>query len=420
MSQLLRPFARAASRIRRAAPLVAVAALAATGSAQAASPARSAEFQLPSLQGNVDPKRVQFNGTDRLTAWVRFPAGYDDEPDREWPVLYLLHGWEDNSGAWLDPKKGGINTVLPADFPGLVVMPEGAKAWFINWADPNANPGNDWGDYLLEEVVPFMERELRIAPGRGNHAIGGLSMGGFGGMNAVAALPSYFGHGLSFSGLLDNQDVTFSQIIGVAQFGNPGYSSVFGWLVGPYAGSVNPLRNAKEYAGSRLTVTYGTPAFATLFSLDIRARGLATLEIGAQLQARQFLDALKGKGAAVITNNRNNGSHDWRWWRQDLGDAVKRGLFEAPPIAQTSDATTWDYGTMASHGNAWGIGFRMATPPTAKVELFRRGATLTGRGRGIIRIAGGAADADASGGGTRADCTYTLPLPFTVQLPEGC
>lgn len=421
MSLLLRSIGRATSRVARLTPILgAVAAIAATSSAHAASPSRNVEFPLPSLQGNIDVKRVQFNGTDKLTAWVRLPAGYDEQPDRRWPVLYLLHGWEDKSDSWLDPKKGSIDTVLPADFPGIVVMPEGAKAWFINWADPNANPGNKWGDYLLDEVVPFMENNLRIAPGRANHAIGGLSMGGFGAMNATAALPSYFGHALSFSGLLDDQDVSFSQILGVAQTGHPGYSSVFGWLIGPYAASVNPLKNAREYALSHVTVAFGTPPVATLWSLDIRARGEATLEIGAQLEARQFLDALKKTTAKVDSENLNNGSHNWRWWKQYLAHAVARGLFTNPPVTQTSDAKTWDYGTMSQHGNAWGIGFKLAKLPTAQVELLRRGSTLTGRGSGTITISGGAADSDSTGNGTRADCTYTLTLPFTQQLPAGC
>lgn len=299
-------------------------------------------------------------------------------------------------------------------------MPEGGKNWFVNWADDNANPGNRWSDYLLEEVVPFMEEKLRILPGRANHAIGGLSMGGFGGLNATAALPSYFGHALSFSGLLDNQDVTFSQILGVAQIGNPGYSSVFGWLVAPYAASLNQRNKARDFRLSRLTVSYGTPAVSTLWSFDIRARGEATLEVGAQLQARQFVAAIGRNGAIVETRNINNGSHNWRLWRQLLADAVRRGLFRAPPVTETSQARVWEYDTMQMHGNAWGIGFQMQTKPTDNVELLRRGNLLIGRGSGTIRIAGGAADDDASGDGTRPDCTYTLQLPFAQVLPSGC
>ncbi len=417
------PLLRFPVRMRRRALVgvaAAVASLGIPGAALAESPARNVEYDLPSLKGNVDVSRVQFNGTTKkLSAWVRLPPGYDDQPNRRWPVVYLLHGWEDSSSAWIEHKKGQFAEMNP-DFPGIVVMPEGARAWFINWANPAGNPGQKWGDYLLDEVVPFMERELRIAPGRANHAIGGLSMGGYAGLNAVSALPSYFGHGLSFSGLLDNQDFNFSQILNIAQIGHPGYASVFGPSTGAYAEAMNPLKNAKEFAGSRLTVTYGTPALATAFIGDIRQRGEASLEIGAQGQARRFLSAVRYVGASVYTNNRQGGSHAWLWWRNDLTAAVKRGLFGGVPITSTDQAKTWTYGTMADHGNAWGLGFKLAARPTSKVVLKRNGSTLTGTGRGSIRISGGAADADASGNGTLPECTFQLTLPFTQQLPASC
>ncbi len=422
MSLMLRFPVRPERPRRRAlaALTAAAAALGCAAPAQAASPPRSVQYDLPSTKGNVDPSRVQFNGTTKsLTAWVRYPAGYDDDPGRKWPVLYLLHGWEDSSSAWLEWKKGQFDAMAP-DFPGLVVMPEGAKAWFINWANPAGNPGQKWGDYLLEEVVPYMERTLRIAPGRGNHAIGGLSMGGFGGLAAVSTLPTYFGHGLSFSGLLDNQDFNFSQILNIAQIGHPGYASVFGPSMGAYAEAMNPLKNPKEFAGSRLTVTYGTPAVQTAFIGDIRQRGEASLEIGAQGQARTFLNAMKGVPASIYTSNRQNASHAWYWWRNDLAAAVRRGVFGGTPISETAQAKSWTYGTMADHGNAWGLGFKLPALPTQKVVLTRNGSTLTGAGRGTIRIEGGAADADASGNGTLADCSFTLTLPFTQQLPASC
>ncbi|MEH3054166.1 MAG: alpha/beta hydrolase-fold protein [Patulibacter minatonensis] len=420
MSLLSRSVHRATRPFARLVPAVAVGAalLAAAGGAQAASPARDVQFAVPSLKGNVDVKRVQFNGTDKLTAWVRLPQGYDDQPDRRWPVLYLLHGWEDNSSGWLDPKKGDLANQIPADFPGIVVMPEGAKAWFINWADPAA--GNNWGNYLLDEVVPFMENTLRIAPGRANHAIGGLSMGGYGSLIASAQLPTYFGNALAFSGLLDNQDMSFTPILALAQAGHDGYTAVWGLPFGAYSTSMNPLKNAREYALSRLYLGYGTPPVSALWSLDIRFRGEATLELGVFLQTRKFLDALKGTTAQVNVLNIPDASHTWKWWQIQLKDAIAKGLWNAPPVTQTSAATSWDYGTMTDHGNAWGLGYKLAKRPTGQIELSRRGATLTGKGSGTITISGGAADADSSGNGTNAACTFTVALPFTRTLPAGC
>jgi S-formylglutathione hydrolase FrmB len=404
------------------AALACTTALLAPAAAHAASAPHSERFDVPSLQGNVDINRVQLNpNTNGLTAWVRYPAGYDDDPNRKWPVLYLLHGWEDNSSGWMDPYKGSLDAILPPDFDGVVVMPEGGKEWFVNWYDDKLqNPGHNWSDYLLDEVVPFMEDHLRIKPGRANHAIGGLSMGGFGALRAAATLPTYFGYGLSFSGLLDDQDAKFGAILSLAQITHPGYPSVFGPLPGPYATTLNPIKTARDYRLSRLSIDYGTPAVATLWSLNLRTRGLATLELGAQLHARDFLDAVKGNGADVYSNNRNNGSHDWHWWRMDLVDAINRGLWKNPPVTETSQATSWEYDTMARHGNAWGLGFKFAVKPTVKISLIRRGQLLIGQGAGTIRIAGGAADADASGNGTLANCTYTLKLPFAQTLPSGC
>jgi S-formylglutathione hydrolase FrmB len=375
------------------------------------------QYDVPSLKGNVDVKKSSLNGTNKLTAWVRLPAGYDDEPDRRWPVLYLLHGWEDNSDGWLDPKKGNINAVLPADFAGIVVMPEGGKEWFLNWAD--ASSGRQWQDYMLDEVVPFMEQNLRIAPGRGNHAIGGLSMGAYGSMRLSAALPTYFGHAISFSGMLDIQDLIVSPIWNLVQLGKAGYDATFGSQFGRYATVVNPVKNPRAYANSIVDLHWGTPTWTWIFSLNIRERGLATLESAAKPQGQRFRDALRGTGANVSWNDRPGGSHDWKWWRQDLADAVKRGLFRTPPAATTKDATNWEYATMATHGNAWGFGYKMAKPSQI-VTLSRKGNVLSGRGRGTITLSGGAADWDSSGNGTLPGCTATATLPFDVALPDGC
>ncbi|MDQ8045336.1 MAG: alpha/beta hydrolase-fold protein [Solirubrobacteraceae bacterium] len=396
-------------------------ALVAAPAAHAASPARSLVYDVPSTKGNIDVSKVNFNDdTKKLTAWVRLPAGYDDQPDRRWPVLYLLHGWEDSSNAWLDPKKGSIDTVLPADFNGIVVMPEGGKEWFVNWADPAKNPGHQWEDYLLDEVVPFMESHLRILPGRANHAIGGLSMGGFGGLRAVATMPTYFGQAVVYSGLVNTQDPSFQTILNIAQIPRPGYGAVFGTLTGAYATTLNPIKYARDFSGSNISLYYGTPSIAFLWSTDVRVHGVATLEIGVGLETRDLLAALKPTTANVFSMNLAGGQHDWPWWRQYLANSVQRGLWNAPPITQTSQATSWTYDTMATHGNAWGLGFKMQTAPVGTVTLQRSGSTLTGTGKGTIQITGGAADDDDSGNGTLAGCSYTLTLPFKQQLPAGC
>ena len=77
----------------------------------------------------------------------------------------------------------------------VVVLPTGEKSFFLDAADP---PGHDWsqpawmdheffrdalsqygdyGTYLLEEVMPFVERNYAVRSDRAGRAIGGISMG---------------------------------------------------------------------------------------------------------------------------------------------------------------------------------------------------------------------------------------------------
>lgn len=59
--------------------------------------ARYEEIDLPSTKGNIDLSYVKLNRLTSLMATVRLPDGYDEQPDKRWPVLYLLPGIGDNS-----------------------------------------------------------------------------------------------------------------------------------------------------------------------------------------------------------------------------------------------------------------------------------------------------------------------------------
>jgi enterochelin esterase-like enzyme len=117
--------------------------------------------------------------------WVYTPPGYEKSSAR-YPVLYLLHGTGDVAASWIEA--GNTNFILDnliaekKAVPMIVVMPYG-HAVPHGW--PNQKSAYDaatnmglFQDYMLKEVTPWAESNLRIAPGRKNHAIAGLSMGG--------------------------------------------------------------------------------------------------------------------------------------------------------------------------------------------------------------------------------------------------
>lgn len=114
--------------------------------------------------------------------WVYTPPGYERGGGR-YPVLYLLHGSNDTAAGWT--MAGNANFVLDNLLaekkmtPMIVVMPFGHATPFGAPPAPGA-PANDavFEDYLLKDVMPTIEAKYRVAAGRENRAIAGLSMGG--------------------------------------------------------------------------------------------------------------------------------------------------------------------------------------------------------------------------------------------------
>lgn len=114
--------------------------------------------------------------------WVYTPPGYEKNPGKRYPVLYLFHGSNDIAGGWV--LAGQANFILDnliADkkaAPMIVVMPYGHAVPFGAPRDVQAKNTSIFEEYVLKDVMPFVEAKYRIAKGRDNQAIAGLSMGG--------------------------------------------------------------------------------------------------------------------------------------------------------------------------------------------------------------------------------------------------
>jgi S-formylglutathione hydrolase FrmB len=407
------------SQVRRL--LVGVAAslaLAATAAAPAPAAQRVEVVDLPSLAGNVDLSVARLNKATKLQAHVLLPDGYDEQPERRWPVLYLLHGVGDDSSTWLDPKKGDVR-VRAKGLPAIVVMPEGGRNYFTDLWLGGSRKGGNWERYTLGEVLPAIEARYRIAPGRDNHAIGGLSAGAYGASLLGAQLPSYFGTVLNFSGLFNLEDPSIAVL--VPYFSAFSFTRQWGRFGGPYARAHSPLRLIDNLQASRVYVSAGNG----LGSLEARLNAAQALlggvtEAGVRVDSEVFARTARSRGVEVAYRPRGAGVHYWPYWRRELSAAIQWGLFERPARDAAAERTQFRYLTMAPHGNAWGLGFRFAAPPTTTLLLRRDGQHLTATGRGTITITPGAADADASGAGTRTDCAFTAELPFERELPAGC
>ena len=127
---------------------------------------------------------------DERDFFVYTPPGYDSAAKKQYPVLYLLHGYSDDASAWT--SVGCANTILDNLIargqakPMLVVMPLGYGTMEIvkgGWSGVRNRElwqrnVDKFRETLLNEVMPQAEKAYRVSADRKTRAITGLSMGG--------------------------------------------------------------------------------------------------------------------------------------------------------------------------------------------------------------------------------------------------
>jgi putative tributyrin esterase len=106
---------------------------------------------------------------------VMLPVDYETSV-RRYPVLYLLHG----ADADITDFARGTNLSEYAKHHQLIIVtPDASKSWYVNAAK---NPKAQYDDYMMKEVIAYIDKNFRTIPEPFARAIGGMSMGGFGAM----------------------------------------------------------------------------------------------------------------------------------------------------------------------------------------------------------------------------------------------
>jgi enterochelin esterase-like enzyme len=234
------------------------------------------------LHRHCNPSKII--GEDR-EFWVYTPPGYDPSAGKTYPVLYLLHGVMDDASAWTTAGRAHVildNLIAAGKAkPMLVVMPFGYGLTNVpdRMAEQFGPPRTQrkimdvFSRYLIEELIPNVEREYRVAKDRDARAIAGLSMGGAQALFIGLNHPDRFSWIGSFSGALIMYDKPFEK-----------------WFPSLTAKTNPPVQ--------LLWVACGTQDFL----------------LGTN---RKFQDWLKSNKIA-FTAVETSGSHAWTVWRRNL------------------------------------------------------------------------------------------------------
>lgn len=254
-------------------------------------------------------------------AFVYTPPGYSANTKTRYPVLYLLHGWgEDETGWYL---QGHVNDImdnliaagkakpmiivmdnLNAAKPGESAAIYGGRGMIpVAGAPPAAppsfapSPGRGGGlgrptftEMMTADLIPAIEKNYRVMPGRENRAMAGLSMGG----------------AQTFATVLNNEDK-------FAYMG--GFSGSCGG--GPGRGAANAAIDPKTVCGG----AFADPAD---FNKKMKLLFIGIGSVEGQ-GAHAFADALTRGGIHnVVYYESPDTAHEWLTWRRALKEFAPR------------------------------------------------------------------------------------------------
>jgi hypothetical protein len=132
--------------------------------------------------------------------WVYVPPGYDADPGRRYPSVYVIQGYTGNIAMWRNrsPYRQPFPETADAVFasgqaPGAIVVYVDAWTRYGGSQFVDSPGTGQYHSYLCNEVVPWVDAHYRTLDAAAHRAIMGKSSGGFGAMITPMLRPDLFG-----------------------------------------------------------------------------------------------------------------------------------------------------------------------------------------------------------------------------------
>lgn len=128
---------------------------------------------------------------------VYLPDGYEEMSSEEYPVIYLMHGLYGNHTNLLerfDSKKMLDDAITETGQPAIAVFVDGFNSFYVN-----AKDGMQMEKAIMKDLVPYIEKQYNVDKNADQHAIGGISMGGYGAARLALRYPNRFKHAMLIS-----------------------------------------------------------------------------------------------------------------------------------------------------------------------------------------------------------------------------
>jgi enterochelin esterase family protein len=156
---------------------------------------RGREEPPPELKhGTFQTDTFDSKAVGRSEYGVYLPKGYDAEKnaDKRYPLVIWLHGLYEDHRRW--SFRGGAETfdamIGKGELPELIVVTANGErsSFYIN-----AGKGREYEDLITVDLLEHVEKTYRVASGRDERALMGVSMGGYGALKIAFKHPQIFG-----------------------------------------------------------------------------------------------------------------------------------------------------------------------------------------------------------------------------------
>lgn len=115
---------------------------------------------------------------------IYLPPSYDTAKSKRYPTVYILHGFSLGSGVLDDwgvvTKEWMDKLVAAGEIQDMIaVIPNGQDAYRGGFYT-NSEVAGGYEDYIVNDLVAYVDAHYRTIPEAGSRGVGGHSMGGYG------------------------------------------------------------------------------------------------------------------------------------------------------------------------------------------------------------------------------------------------
>lgn len=146
-----------------------------------------------SLEGNLSGDSV-----DRYVS-IYLPASYKTNPERNYPVVYFLHGYTDDDAKFYGFKEHwmALPPILDAVFAQdpkheMIVVTPDAYTRFQGSMYSNSITTGNWEDFVAKDLVTYIDNHYRTISKKESRGLSGHSMGGYGALRIGEKNPDVF------------------------------------------------------------------------------------------------------------------------------------------------------------------------------------------------------------------------------------